>query len=296
MIHDLGVVPGLSPRAVAAVGRFTTLLEGWRDDASGEGSTPAGLVERIIRDSGLEAHHGSGPTEEALQRVENLAELVSAAAEFVPPSPEPGTPAPTTREVLAAWLESVALVSDVDAIDPLSGAVTLMTLHAAKGLEYEAIAVSGLEEGLLPHARSLEDDAALEEERRLCFVGLTRARRHLLLTRATMRSHRGVPEHAVASRFLAELPEGPLVREDVEGAEVTVSDGVFPDDGSEAFTVGRLVRHPTFGVGRIERILRRPRGSSATVRFALSGTRTLVLEYAGLQPVDEADPDTWGTT
>src|SRR5262249_48125205 len=109
-------------------------------------------------------------------------------------------------------LESVSLVADADAVDPAQGAVTLMTLHAAKGLEFQAVAMIGLEEGLLPHSRARESDAALEEERRLCFVGITRAMSRLLITSAKYRTHRGMTERSVPSRFLQELGDGTHLR------------------------------------------------------------------------------------
>lgn len=120
---------------------------------------------------------------------------------------KPRGDAPPLLAMLRAYLESIALVADADAVDQASGAVTLMTLHAAKGLEFRAVAIIGLEEGQLPHSRARESQDELEEERRLCFVGITRAMRRLLITSSRYRTLRGIPERTIPSRFLEELPK-----------------------------------------------------------------------------------------
>jgi DNA helicase-2/ATP-dependent DNA helicase PcrA len=220
--------------------------------------------------------------------------------------------------MLAAFLESVALVSDADAVDPAKGAVTLMTLHAAKGLEFDAITIVGLEEGLLPHVRALGNELELEEERRLCYVGMTRARRHLLLTHTTVRTLRGMRESRIGSQFLRELPEAAVQRLDHSGMfdpwaedgddddrsgvryepldeDAIVHGGVMRTTSRSArsaaaastakFPVGSLVRHPTFGLGRVEAIMPRATGAAARIAFNSAGTKTLILEYARLERV-----------
>jgi DNA helicase-2/ATP-dependent DNA helicase PcrA len=214
------LLPGLNTRAVAAVERFTSMLDAWADEQSRDllsgavGRLPE-LVERVVRESGLEKHYA---TDE--ERLENLAELVSSAREFedslnagageeIEIDPDGRARAAPRADghvdLLRAYLERVALVSDSDALDPRQGAVTLMTLHAAKGLEYRAVVMIGLEQGVLPHIRSQESDDALEEERRLCFVGITRAMDRLLITSAAYRTVRGITERTIPSRFLDEL-------------------------------------------------------------------------------------------
>src|SRR5690606_6386634 len=206
-LQRAGEISDLSPRAVNAMTRFTAMVAAWRTAASGNTASGADmlmpgshgkaalaeLVERIIRESGLEMMYKKSKAEEDRERLENLDELINAAAEFVPPEDESGQVREfTLLETLSAYLESVALVSDADAIDPANGAVTLMTLHAAKGLEFDVVAMAGLEEGLLPHLRAATSPSELEEERRLCFVGITRAKRHLLMTHAAWRTQRGL--------------------------------------------------------------------------------------------------------
>ncbi len=154
--------------------KFVALFDGWTDPEQHVRDLGT-LVERVTRESGLEAHYRKSRTEEDDERLANLAELISAASEFRPDEESPGAER-SILDVLSAFLESVALVSDADAVDPESGAVTLMTLHTAKGLEFDVVAIAGLEEGLLPHVRAAMEEEDCEEERRLFFVGLTRAR------------------------------------------------------------------------------------------------------------------------
>ncbi len=293
-LRQVAAVEGLSKRAKKSIGTFVELIDGFRARAAGDTARPAdatalaGLVEHVIRHSGLERMH-RGDTDEERQRLANLSELVSAAAEFSPPD---GLDAPDDLPGwLGLFLESVALVSDADAIDPERGTVTLMSLHAAKGLEFEAVALIGMEQNLLPHARAVANDAELEEERRLCFVGMTRAKRRLLLTRAAVRTHRGVREGTIASCFLGELP-----RERVDFVDKT-GDAGFDDLADRAvgpgaaggfaceFPVGCIVRHPAYGLGRVEDVTPRARGASARVAFPTVGIKTLILENAPLERV-----------
>jgi DNA helicase-2/ATP-dependent DNA helicase PcrA len=222
---------------------------------------------------------------------------VSAASEWRFPDGDDGAGEPPSRTVLDAlrgFLESVALVSDADVVDAERGAVTLMTLHAAKGLEFDTVAIVGLEEGSLPHQRALEDRDGLEEERRLLFVGMTRAERRLQLSNAANRTVRGLRQSTIESQFLAELPGETLAREDrlesydrsrIEyDADAAIDDGM--PSAKRMFPVGCLVRHPQFGVGRVEHVVDRGTMSSARVAFRAVGLKTLVLSYARLERID----------
>jgi len=310
-------VDGLSARAVNAVTRFVEMVDRWTGAGKFMGGEVAGslgeLGERVVRESGLEAMYkkqaetsGSEADEE---RLENLDEVVSSVAQFeseYAPDADPAqfdaqapiTDTPPLLSMLRAYLESVALVSDADAIDPTQGAVTLMTLHAAKGLEFPAVAMIGLEEGLLPHARSNQSDEMLEEERRLCFVGITRAMRRLTITSARYRTHRGMPERTIASRFLEELDaDHTRVRDrddeqmiDDFDATPTAAIGGSPmdrqtNDLAAQFPEGATVRHPQFGVGTVVTVSR-GRYARARVRFRDVGEKTLILEYARLTRVN----------
>jgi DNA helicase-2/ATP-dependent DNA helicase PcrA len=247
----------------------------------------------VLDESGLRDFADGTDGDDQDQRRANLDEVVNAAGDFELPEDPVGAP-PTLLRALQGFLQSVALAADSDAFDPESGAVTLMTLHAAKGLEFESVAVIGCEDGILPHSRAREGGEEVEEERRLCFVGMTRAKRRLLLTHAANRTVRGMRMSAMQSEFLREIAEANVVREDLAGGWLAGDDG---SDGADEpwrdeidsprglgaqFPVGSLVRHPLFGVGTVQAIL--PRGSvtSARVSFRTVGVKTLVLEYAKL--------------
>ena len=284
---------GFTSRAVTAMHAFADLWKRWRTDARSEESVTAAcsladLVERVVRESGLEELYSRTPAEDDLERLQNLEELVSAAAEFENRTDFEGDDPPTPLHLLFAFLENVALVSDADAVDPENGAVTLMTLHAAKGLEFEFVAIAGLEEGLLPHERAMFNDDQMEEERRLCYVGMTRAKRHLLLTNVRSRTQRGMSRRTVPSRFIREMSGSDAFQEPVfEPADVCDHDP--SDPAHQDVTVGATVRHKRFGTGEVQRVLRRPRGSTVTVKFK-GGIKHLVLEYANLELVSPPLP------
>jgi DNA helicase-2/ATP-dependent DNA helicase PcrA len=185
----LGTGPG---KKLAA---FLTLFDGLRAVAPGLG--PAALAERVLDDSGYRDALIQEASLEAEGRMENLLELIAQMREYEKESDEPS---------LAGFLERVALVSDVDGYDPDKGAVSLMTVHTAKGLEFPWVFVTGLEERIFPHARSVDDEVAVEEERRLCYVAITRAMRRLILTRVRRRRLSGQELPGIPSRFLHDLP------------------------------------------------------------------------------------------
>lgn len=345
---------GLAPAAAGAMARFIALLDRWRGEesngfmggAASEGTSvnavPAGtlaeLVSTVIKESGLEAYYKAEQlkSESDTDRVGNLEELITSAAEFqrafeaeVDPARPPAAsgseagnaadpfglpPEPPRLALLRAYLERVSLVADADAVDPARGAVTLMTLHAAKGLEFPCVAIIGLEEGLLPGARALDSEKELEEERRLCFVGITRAMRHLILTSAKYRAHRGLRERTIASRFLGELPPTHITFSDQSEAwadeedrwasgdsaaeharrvsaaarllglpEKSGASGPAPATSNDpALPVGCAVRHPQFGVGQVQSVSGVGMNRRATIAFRDVGTKTLVLHYAKL--------------
>ena len=280
----------LATRSKKAVTAFLDMLDGWiRTLAEALPETDlAALVASIISESGMEAHYKRAGGEEELERLENLEELVSAAADRDGELLElGGEDTPPLRSRLATWLESIALVSDADAIDQEVGAVTLMTLHAAKGLEFDVVSIAGLEMGLLPHARSSSDPEQMEEERRLCYVGMTRARRHLTLSRAQVRTMRGLRERTAGSAFLEEIPAATvriIEPEDPWG----ISHDVAPSMGEHASVKpGDSVRHPRFGTGIVRRVLQRPQGTTATIEFDDWGPRTLYVARANLEVLDD---------
>jgi len=195
--------PELGPRAVNALNDFTKMLDNWvRARAANRYSSVADLFDMIMQDSGYADSLRDG-TDEGEDRFANLQELRGVAAQYVQ-----GLSTEPEQTPLAMFLEEVSLVSDTDQIEEGSGAVTLLTLHTAKGLEYPVVFIVGVEDGILPHSRSLEseDPEDMAEERRLCYVGITRAKRRLYLVHAFRRSLWGSSEVQTASRFLDEIP------------------------------------------------------------------------------------------
>src|SRR6185312_2883396 len=188
---------GAGPRKKVAA--FVEMMRKLR--AEGAGLGPASLAEKVLEESGYRDALAGEATLEAEGRSENLLELVAQMREY---EREAIDPPPT----LHGFLERVALASDVDGYDPEKGAVSLMTVHTAKGLEFPVVFITGLEERIFPHARSVDDDSAVEEERRLCYVAVTRARTQLLLSRVRRRRLSGQELPGVPSRFLRDLPAG----------------------------------------------------------------------------------------
>ncbi len=284
---------GVLARAATAATALAAKIRGWRHSAETQSAESlSDMLGQIARESGLESHYLAEDREAADQgesRVENLAQVVSAAAEFVAErsmqesQDEVGTPWGTALDALRAYLERIALVSDSDNFDPERGAVTLMTLHAAKGLEFALVCMVGLEQGSLPHARSLDASGDLEEERRLCFVGMTRAEDRLLLTSAAVRTVRGQTLATIESMFIREL-NNELVHEE-ETNEASDDDQTLPSHSSHrsGLRAGMRVRHPLFGIGTVEGISPRGSGTAVRVAFAAVGHKTLMLEFAKLQ-------------
>jgi DNA helicase-2/ATP-dependent DNA helicase PcrA len=181
---------GVTGRAAAGLAALSLLLDDLRAE-SDAGAGPAALIEAVASRTGYVAELEAQDTLEAAGRLENIAELMAAATEY---------------DSLDEFLESVALVSDADEIEDDTSRVSLMTLHTAKGLEFPAVFLVGMEDGVFPHLRALDDPLQLEEERRLAYVGITRARRHLYVTHAWSRTMWGSTSHAIPSRFLSEIP------------------------------------------------------------------------------------------
>ena len=187
---------GVTGKAAKGAADLRGLLDELRQMVE-RGAGPGAIVDAVAERTGYRAALEAEDTLEAHSRLENIAELAGAAAEY---------------DSLDEFLESVALVADSDELDATDRRVSLMTLHTAKGLEFPAVFLVGLEDGVFPHLRALEDPLQLEEERRLCYVGITRAQRQLYLTHAWSRTLWGSTSHAIPSRFLSELP-GDLVRD-----------------------------------------------------------------------------------
>jgi DNA helicase-2/ATP-dependent DNA helicase PcrA len=239
-------------------------------------------VEFIVSHSGLRALYGAAADADG-RPIENIEELINAAFEFQQEH---------EGATVLDWLEHTALLSDVDTLKDERGCVTLSTLHAAKGLEFSDVYVTGLEEGLLPLRRRDDDEIDIEEERRLLFVGMTRAKRRLTLSRARYRMMRGVTERTVRSPFVDELPGDQIewVASDdrPKRARAGVPSGHLPED-IDRWEIGTLVQHARYGLGQIVGMHRGARRTHVDVQFKDGSRRSWVLEFAQLERVDFDD-------
>jgi len=242
------------------------------------------FVNEVIVASGYRNALEAERTAESQARLENLEELVAASEEFIGSQEAFGV----TDAKLESFLDSIALVADTDEIDPEAGGVTLMTLHSAKGLEFPAVFLTGMEEGVFPHSRSMEDPEELEEERRLCYVGITRAKQRLVLSCAL---HRRIQGYGVAepSRFLLEIPESQLTLLNARAAEPGRRPAVpaaEPDPADDfPFRLGAKLRHARWGEGLLVGLERQGDEVIATVHFGSVGRKRLSLQYAQLEEI-----------
>jgi ATP-dependent DNA helicase UvrD/PcrA len=275
----------LTERAKTSLARFRALVSDLHERAATE--LPSSLLEHLLEVTGLRALYESSEENEDVARRENLAELVSSAREFERRSAEGAT--------LADYLDSVSLATDAEAAGEGRG-VTLSTLHAAKGLEFPAVFVVGLEEGYLPHGQSGEEEDELEEERRLLYVGMTRAKDELTLTLARRRLVYGKVMPRLESRFVGEIPADAVDERVFGGGRPTIfapsSRSFAPEDESQEVELpdagelrrGRRVRHPRYGYG----VILSQEGSGdetrLTVYFDRAGKKKFVARYADLTP------------
>jgi DNA helicase-2/ATP-dependent DNA helicase PcrA len=280
----------LNARAHAAVGEFVAIMDRLRERVEDDGV--AAGVEAVLVDTGMVATLESEQTIEAMGRVENLRELVGVASEFEASNEgavigdEEFDSLDNTRR-LEVFLESTALVADIDEWDEGAGAVTLMTLHTAKGLEFPAVFIVGMEDGVFPHMRSLGDPAELEEERRLAYVGITRAQDKLYLTSAWSRMLFGGSNYNPPSRFLTEIPDGLLEkagkRQRRTASERAAATG--PRTTMEAGEIGPgdRVRHDKWGLGTVREVVGLGDRAEAEVMFDTQGKKRLLLAWAPLE-------------
>jgi DNA helicase-2/ATP-dependent DNA helicase PcrA len=301
--------PGLVTRSLRAIESFVAMVREL-DVLVTEGAPPAQVLEAAMEKSGYlaELETSSDPQDEG--RVENLGELLAVAREFADER---------DGATIGEFLERVALVADTDQIpdeDESGGVVTLMTLHTAKGLEFPVVFLTGLEDGVFPHARAAGDPTELQEERRLAYVGITRARERLYLSRSLVRSAWGTPQHNPASRFLAELPEDLVDWRRTEDAQVqwgssSASSRYLAGGGSLPTTSGVSVRrrtptlppskptagtrpvpslqpgdrvmHDSFGMGTVVSVQGQAEQAIATVDFGSIGVKRLLLRYSPVE-------------
>ncbi|MEK2477488.1 DNA helicase PcrA [Streptomyces noursei] len=314
---------GMAARSANAVKRFNALMEELRTIVE-SGAGPATVLEAVMERTGYLAELQASTDPQDETRIENLQELASVALEFEQgrgegEAPEGAAAGPGT---LAEFLEQVALVADSDQIpdedEEGSGVITLMTLHTAKGLEFPVVFLTGMEDGVFPHMRALGQTKELEEERRLAYVGITRARERLYVTRSTMRSAWGQPSYNPASRFLEEIPDAYVEWKRTGPATPSASMGGLSSRGSSgggglgggigaslssarakgpsgfatrraadrpvvALAIGDRVTHDSFGLGTVVAVKGSGDNAEATIDFGGEKPKRLLLRYAPVE-------------
>ncbi|HEY8763271.1 MAG TPA: UvrD-helicase domain-containing protein [Solirubrobacteraceae bacterium] len=285
-------VPGLGPAAIKAIRRFMATMHVLRERAQA-GASVAELLRETLQESGYLEALEAERTIEAQGRIENLEELVNVAVEY--DSSEPAETVDPDEAPLPAFLQQIALIADADGRNDDEGLVTLMTLHNAKGLEYPIVFIIGCEEGVFPHSRAL-DEGGLEEERRLCYVGITRAERDLYVTYARTRTVFGARSFGAPSRFIGEIPAALTDREEQMSRRGVGTLGGFraratswgsspspapaerPETPLVAYRMGDDVVHPSFGEGVVTGL---EPGGIVVIRFSKDRSeRKLVADLA----------------
>ncbi|MFF1625266.1 DNA helicase PcrA [Streptomyces sp. NPDC058272] len=298
---------GMAARSTNAVKRFNTLMEDLRTIVE-SGAGPATVLEAVLERTGYLAELQASTDPQDETRIENLQELAAVALEF-----EQETGEGESAGGLSEFLERVALVADSDQIpdeEDGNGVITLMTLHTAKGLEFPVVFLTGMEDGVFPHMRALGQVKELEEERRLAYVGITRARERLYLTRSSMRSAWGQPSYNPPSRFLEEIPAthldwkrtgatAPIPSGPASGVAATLSSSRARSAASGAsgfatrrgvsekpvvsLAVGDRVTHDQFGLGTVVGVKGTGANAEATVDFGEAKPKRLLLRYAPVE-------------
>ena len=282
-------------KAAQSIAQFTSMLTALAVLVEAK-TKPSVIIEAVLEQSGLltELEASTDPQDEV--RVENLKELVSASMEY---EERPFEELGEDEEIsLSGFLEKVSLVADADEIpdgEDHGGVVTLMTLHTAKGLEFPTVFLTGMEDGIFPHARTLDDPKEIEEERRLAYVGLTRAEKRLYISRAEYRLTFGSPKYNPGSRFLDEIPSELIEwKDETRSKSSSGSSGIRRSrvattappratgktSSAMVLTVGQRVSHDTFGLGTVVALAGEGDKSEATINFGQYGDKRLLLRYA----------------
>jgi DNA helicase-2/ATP-dependent DNA helicase PcrA len=271
-------IESLSSGTHAKLAVFYNMLKQFKKEISGKASL---IARRVFKESGLEESYKKEGAE-GQNAIDNVNELINAAVKF---------DAQGDELTLLDFLQQISLFSDADAYDTSSESVALMTLHAAKGLEFENVFIVGLEEGILPHQRAnyQEDADELEEERRLLFVGMTRAKSGLYISYAKYRTIQGQSLRSIPSQFLYELdPDFERNKESFDSQRNEFSDFYEEEhENSQHFIPGQLVQHETFGLGRIKKYVNMGPNSIVLVKFNTGQTKSLMVKYANLTKVED---------
>lgn len=270
----------LTGKAAAAIGKFVDMMNELM--AVKEISTVTDLIEEVLDKTGYIRELEKDESEESQSRIQNLKEFLTVAYEFENKSED---------KSLQAFLENISLVTDVDNFDENEDAVVLMTLHGAKGLEFDTVFLVGMEEGIFPLSRALLDEAQLEEERRLCYVGITRARKKLYIIHALQRNIYGNVNYNPVSRFVEEIPQHLIEREGYGGGDISRDERKYiaamaqPDRtgmSSLRYSEGQRVRHSKWGIGTIIEAS----ASEVLVVFDSVGVKRLAIDFAPLEIIE----------
>lgn len=280
ILSDETSVNTLTGRAAKSVTGFTSMMKKWQEKTT---QVPASeVLEGILEDSGYLRDLMDQGTDEADNRISNVKELYNAVSQFQDEN--------RGNDIsLQAFLQSAALSSDLDSLSESRDAVSLMTLHASKGLEFPIVFLVGLEQGLFPGYRSLQDPKALEEERRLCYVGITRTQERLYLSHARERRLYGSREPALPSQFLGELPQHLLTtKSKIRAARSTKSTTIMPETSGETnnWRVGEQVLHKAFGKGVITHVFDSDHKISLAIKFTSLGQKIIDPKVAKLQKIN----------
>ncbi len=270
---DLSENKELSNKVLTSLDEFKSIIEGIQNYALN--NDLESIIKKTIELSGLEEHYRQEKSGRGLDRIENLQELMVAARDFVS----------SEESMLAAFVTHAALEAGEGQSQDGEDCVQLMTLHSAKGLEFKFVYLVGLEDGLFPHNRSLNNLSQLEEERRLCYVGITRARQRLTLSYAESRRLHGSEHSTILSRFVREIPSDLIQSVRAGGRFSSLDSTQTGESGLQLFKLGQSVHHKVFGTGIVLDFEGKGTTSRVQVRFADSGTKWLVTSYAGLTPL-----------
>jgi DNA helicase-2/ATP-dependent DNA helicase PcrA len=274
-------VPNIQNRASESISKFVRVLESIDPNRK-----PTLVIQDVLDKTGYLKALQEENTIEAQSRIENSKELLSEATEFEKRQEDP------QNVTLASFLEGITLKSDIDNWNNQEKKVSLMTLHSSKGLEFRVVFLTGLDEGIFPSWRSLESDVEIEEERRLCYVGITRAKERLYLTSASQRLLFGNTSYYPPSRFLEEIPPelkeqhaDTIIIKPPERQVVSQSPQTVVDNDKYDYKVGQKVRHKTWGKGVIKEAVGKGLNMMVTVNFDIGVKKTLMVEYANLEKV-----------
>ena len=317
MVTNIGAVEGVKPSTRKAIEAFVTLIAYLKGKAEPTGDTPplpvTNIVQEIIENTGYVRELEKDKTVESQTRIENIGELLSVTQQFAATTEEP---------TLANFLEQTALIADIDSLETAPETVVMMTLHSAKGLEFPVVFLAGLEEGVFPHARSMQSDTEMEEERRLAYVGITRAKEELFLTYAARRTIFGSTQISQVSRFVREIPAE--LFQATSAKTVVIGSGGRPQSrwsrdeysqvppspwqaaqagtravarsqaaspvaptgpGAEKLNIGQKVKHAVFGQGTVVGYVGSGDDAQVTVAFPNVGVKKLQAGFARLEKV-----------